>query len=89
MTDTRDENIASLNLMFVGKTGQDITPVSSVWIGPWENGDHLGHIYDDGMSKYYYDGVDSAMAFSYQNITLNPGETKYYTVRFTLARNSS
>ncbi|MDR2257731.1 MAG: SPOR domain-containing protein [Treponema sp.] len=89
MTDARDSNIASLNLMFVGKTGQDITPVSSVWIGPWANGDHLDHIYDDGVSGYYYDGVDSAMAFSYQGITLNPGETKYYSVRFTLARNSS
>jgi hypothetical protein len=89
MTDIRDSDIASLNLKFICKEGDNITPASTVWIGPWDWGDHLDHIYDNGVSPRYRDGVDSAMAFSYKDITLNAGETKYYAVRFTLARNSN
>jgi hypothetical protein len=88
MTDIRDSEIANLNLRFICKTGNNISPASTVWIGPWNGGNHLDHIYDNGVSPNYRDGVDSAMAFSYKDITLNAGETKYYTVRFTLARNS-
>jgi hypothetical protein len=88
MTDIRDSAIASLNLKFICKAGNNITPVSTVWIGAWNYGYHLDHIYDNGVSRDYRDGVDSAMAFSYKDIILNAGETKYYTVRFTLARNS-
>jgi hypothetical protein len=89
MTDTRDNEIASLNLKFICKEGNNVTPASTVWIGPWGGGDHLNHIYDNGVSENYRDGVDSAMAFSYQDITLSPGESKYYTVRLTLSRNSN
>ncbi|MFP3091229.1 SPOR domain-containing protein [Treponema sp. TIM-1] len=89
MSDASDEEISSLNLMFVGKTGEDTTPVSTLWIGRWDRGDYLKHIYDDGVDPQYYEGADSAMAFSFQNITLLPDESKEFIVRFTLARNSN
>jgi hypothetical protein len=88
MTDVYDSEIASLNLKLICRTGSGITPASTVWIGRWGYGSHLNHIYDNGVSSSYEDGVDSAMAFSYQDITLDAGETKYFTIRFTLARNS-
>jgi hypothetical protein len=91
MTDIRDSDIASLNLKFLCKEGQNITPASTVWIGCYDgyDGGHLEHIYDNGVSPDYQDGVDSAMAFSYNDITLEAGEVKQFTVRFTLARNSN
>lgn len=89
MTDALDENISSLNLMFVGKTGQEILPVDTLWIGRWERGEYLKHIYDDGADAQYYDGADSAMTFSFQNIGLLPDESKEYIIRFTLARSSN
>jgi hypothetical protein len=89
MTDARDSEISNLNLRFICKTGNNISPVNTVWIGRWNEGEHREHIYDNGVSSDYRDGVDSAMAFSYTDITLTAGEVKYYTVRFTLARNSN
>jgi hypothetical protein len=89
MSDAGDEDISSLNLEFIGKTGEDTVPVSTLWIGRWERGEYLEHIYDDGVDPRYGEGADSAMTFSFQNISLNPGESKNFIVRFTLARNSS
>jgi hypothetical protein len=87
MSDASDEAIASLNLRFIGKAGA--VPVSTLWVGRWGKGDYLTHIYDKGKDPHYYEGADSAMTFSFQDITLLPGETREYIVRFTLARNSS
>jgi hypothetical protein len=89
MTDTNDNTIESMNLKFAGKTGPGITPVSTLWIGPWEQGNHLNHVYENGIDPSYITGKDSAMAFSYQNITLKPGESKSFIVMLTLARNSN
>jgi hypothetical protein len=89
MTDAQDSEIANLNLRFICKTGNNISPASTVWIGNWGGGEHRQHIYDNGVSRDYRIGVDSAMAFSYSDITLDAGEVKYYIVRFTLARNSN
>ena len=83
MTDSVEN--PSLELMFVCDSGNGITPVDTLWLGTWNSGLHLGHIYDDNRSAVH--NSDSAMAFSYQNIALAPGETKEFTVRFTLARN--
>ncbi|MDR2630278.1 MAG: SPOR domain-containing protein [Spirochaetaceae bacterium] len=89
MADANDEAISNLNLLFVGKTGEeDAIPVSTLWIGRWERGGYLKHIYDNGVDEHYYDGADSAMTFSFQNITLLPGESKDFVVRFTLTQNS-
>jgi hypothetical protein len=84
MADSDDPDIENLNLIFAGNADN---PVSTLWIGLWERGEHLKHIYDDGAAAAYDDGADSAMAFSFQNITLKPNESKDYIVRFTLAQN--
>jgi hypothetical protein len=74
----------SLELMFIGKSGSNITPVDTLWLGEWDEGWHLENIYNDRRIDVH--GVDSAIAFSYQNIDLAPGERKEFIVRFTLAR---
>jgi hypothetical protein len=75
----------SLELMIICESGAGITPVDTLWLGTYGGGEHLNHIYDDSRTDIH--GRDSAIGFSYQNISLDPGETKEYTIRFTLARN--
>jgi hypothetical protein len=75
----------SLELMLICESGAGINPVDTLWLGTYSSGAHLDHIYDD--SRFDIHGRDSAISFSYQNINLDPGEAKEYTVRFTLARN--
>jgi hypothetical protein len=82
MTDSAKK--PSLELMFVCTSGEDITPVDTLWLGTYSGGTHLEHIYDDRRSDVL--NADSAMGFSYQNIDLAPGEAKEFIVRFTLAR---
>jgi hypothetical protein len=82
MTDS--EANPSLELMFICETGEGITPVDTLWLGAYDDGAHLDHIYDDERSDVH--GIDSAIGFSYQNIDLAPGEAKEFFVRFTLAR---
>jgi hypothetical protein len=74
----------SLELLFVCEEGYGMPPVDTLWLGRWDDGDHLEYIYDDERSDI--SGVDSAIGFSYQDIYLAPGETKEFIVRFTLAR---
>jgi len=82
MTDSQTD--PSLELMFVCLSGNDITPVDTLWLGRFNGGRHLNYIYDD--SRTDVSGIDSAIGFSYQNIDLEPGQTKEFIVRFTLAR---
>ena len=82
MTDSA--SAPSLELMFICERGNGITPVNTLWLGAWNNGEHLYHIYDDNRTGIQ--NRDSAIGFSYQNINLAPGESKEFSVRFTLAR---
>jgi hypothetical protein len=82
MTDS--EANPTLELMFVCESGNGINPVDTMWLGEYDGGDHLNHIYND--DRIGIRGADSAIGFSYQNIDLAPGEIKEYIVRFTLAR---
>jgi len=82
MTDS--ETNPSLELMFVCEEGNGITPVDTLWLGAWSSGAHLNNVYDD--RRFDVHGHDSAIGFSYQNIDLEPGQTKEFFVRFTLAR---
>ena len=82
MTDSLDN--PSLELMFIGTSGEGIDPVDTLWLGTWSSGSHLDHIYDDMRSDIH--SADSAIAFSYQNIDLAPMEEREFVVRFTLAR---
>jgi uncharacterized cupredoxin-like copper-binding protein len=70
--------------MFICTEGDGITPVDTLWLGTWSGGFHLAHIYEDREADVY--GRDSAIGFSYQDISLEPGEEKEFIVRFTLAR---
>jgi len=76
----------SLELILICLEGEGITPVDTLWLGTYMWGDHINNIYVD--RRINVQGQDSAIAFSWQNIDLLPGETKDFIVRFTLARSS-
>jgi hypothetical protein len=82
MTDSPDN--PSLMLMFIAESGNGINPVDTLWLGTWNSGEHLDHIFDDQRADVH--DRDSAIGFSYQNIALLPDETKEFVLRFTLAR---
>jgi hypothetical protein len=82
MTDS--ESNPTIELIFISISGNGITPVDTLWLGAWDEGAHLNHIYDD--SRIDLIGYDAAIGFSYKNIDLEAGETKEYLVRFTLTR---
>ena len=82
MTDS--ESNPSIELVFIGLSGQGITPVNTLWLGIWDNGSHLYYIYDDWREDVI--GEDTAIGFSYKNIHLKPKEFKEFIVRFTLVR---
>jgi hypothetical protein len=54
---------------------------STLWLGGWESGRHRNYVYTDQRENIT--DIDSALCFSYQDIELNPGETKTFVVRFT------
>ena len=80
MTDSPEN--PTLELIFIATKGDGITPVNTLWLGEWDGGEHLSRIYTDSRSNII-DG-DSAIGFSYQNISLAPRETKEFVIRFTL-----
>jgi hypothetical protein len=82
MTDS--ESNPTIELMFIGISGGGITAVDTLWLGTWNRGEHLNHIYDDSRTDVI--GYDTAIGFSYKNIDLQAGEKKEFTVRFTLVR---
>ena len=82
MTDS--ELNPTLDLMFICEEGNGIDPVDTLWLGRYGGGAHLDNIYND--SRIPIQNVDSAIAFSYQNIQLAPGQEKEFIVRFTLIR---
>ena len=81
--DSRDN--PSLELMFTCLSGEGISPVNTLWLGAYGYGSHLNRIYDDRRINVFDE--DSAIAFSYQNISLAPGESREFIVRFSLAGN--
>jgi hypothetical protein len=82
MTDS--ELDPTIELMFIGVSGNGITPVDTLWLGVWGWGTHLDYIYDDERTDVA--GHDAAIGFSYNNIDLKAGEAGEFIVRFTLAR---
>jgi hypothetical protein len=81
---TDSETNPSIEIMFVGAEADGVTPVDTLWLGKWDGGEHVSHIYDD--SRADVSDVDSAIGFSYQNIDLGTNETKEFIIRFTLSR---
>jgi hypothetical protein len=81
---TDNETNPSLELMFICESGSGINPVDTLWLGRYGWGTHLDYIYSNNRSDVF--NVDSAIGFSYQNITLAPSQKKEFIVRFTLTR---
>jgi len=82
MTDQSSSAVLpKLKLRLVCQEVQGVDDVTSLWLGTWGTGSHRNSIYTDKRDNVT--GVDSALCFSYQNITLNAGETKTFKVRFT------
>jgi hypothetical protein len=84
-------NNKNYKLIFVCKSGEPVTPVTTSWYGRCNSGTATPHfwqhIYDDGIGASYAPGNDSAFAFSYQNIDLAPHASKTFVVRLTLIEN--
>jgi hypothetical protein len=78
------ETNPTVELIFISTSGEGITPVGTLWLGSYSDGAHLNFIYTDRRATVR--GVDSAIAFSYQNIDLEAGESREFIVRFTLIR---
>ncbi|MDR1635863.1 MAG: hypothetical protein LBR93_00860 [Treponema sp.] len=74
----------TIKLRLVCKNMERVNDVSTLWLGPWASGTHRMHIYED--KQIDVKDEDSAMSFSYQNIDLAAGQTKEFTIRFTLAQ---
>jgi hypothetical protein len=77
---------SNLVLTFYAKAGTAVTPVDTLWIGRYSgnsNGSsYTAHVYDNGSGNY---STGDAIAFSWQHIDLEPGESKVYMVRMAVA----
>lgn len=76
LIDSSTNMIFSLNCI----SGDGITPVSTMWIGKYDDS-AMRNVYTDNRVSCI--NVDSAMAYSWQDIDIKAGETKVYAVRLT------
>ena len=76
LVDETTNMIFSLNCL----DGEAVTPVDTLWIGPYNSG-VMNNVYVDNRQSIT--NTDSAIAYSWQNIELDAGETKIFTVRLT------
>lgn len=63
------------------KSGEDCTPVDTLWYGYYSN--RYDNIYGESTTTSCYN-IDPGMAFSWQNIDLEPGETIIKSVRMSM-----
>ena len=74
--------VATVKLRLVCQNLVGINNVSTLWMGQY--GIEREHVYDnDRHNITAEDDLDSALCFSYKNITLGAHESKTFTVRFT------
>ena len=74
--------LPTLKLRLVCQNVIGIRNVSTLWLGTFPG--ERGHIYEDKRDDITAGhNLDTALNFSYQNITLDPGEYKEFVVRFT------
>ena len=87
-----NENISSsgttylptLKLRLICQNFEGVDNTTTLWLGRWASGDHRDHLYEDNrVSITARDKIDTALSFSYQNITLEPRQSKTFVVRFT------
>ena len=65
--------------------GEGVTPVDTMWIGNFASS-AMGNVYNNKRSDLT--NTDSAIAYSWQNISLEPGETKAFVVRLTFVEDT-
>jgi len=76
--------LPTMKLRLVCQNVVGVDNVSTMYFGRYAGGDHRNHIYEDvRQSITAAQGIDTALGFSYQGITLNAGESKTFVVRFT------
>lgn len=76
LVDSNTEMIFALNCL----SGEAVTPVDTLWIGKYSDG-AMQNVYNNKRDSI--SNIDSAIAYSWQNIDLKAGETKLFTVRLT------
>jgi len=69
----------TIKFRLVCQNVQGVDNVSTLWMGRY--GSERSYVYVDKREDVT--NMDSAMNFSYRNIDLNAGESKYFVVRFT------
>jgi len=82
MTNAQGSYLPTMKLRLVCQNIRGIDDVSTMWIGRYSG--ERNHVYDDQREPITPEApYDSALNFSYQNITLDPGESKDFVIRFT------
>jgi len=82
MTNASSYYLPTMKLRLICQNIVGITNVSTMWIGHY--GSERDHVYDNERTDIPVESVyDSALNFSYQNITLEPGQSKSFVIRFT------
>ena len=68
-------------------SGEGVTPVNTLYVGEWVNNNSvINNIYNDQETSITGTNTDSVIAYSWQNFTLNPGETRLFAVRLSLTQ---
>ncbi|MCL2186697.1 MAG: hypothetical protein FWB86_12730, partial [Treponema sp.] len=70
---------ATMRFRLVCQGLESVSDVSTLWVGHYNSREN--NLYNDG--RVNVSNTDSGMAFSYQNIDLEPGESRDFVVRFT------
>lgn len=73
------DNETNIQFSFYGKSVAGTTDVDNLWIGKYEGGRYEEHCFDNNTTNRIEE-VDSAFTFSWVNRTIEPGETKRYSV---------
>ena len=81
LIDNTTKMIFALNCL----KGEGVTPVDTLWIGNYSAG-VMSNAYNN--KRVDLTNTDSAIAYSWQNISLEPGETKAFVVRLTFVEDT-
>jgi len=74
--------LAKIKYRLVCQNLQGVDDVSTLWLGRYPG--ERSHVYEDQRESITSsNSTDTALNFSYQNITLDPGQSKTYVIRFT------
>jgi len=73
------DNETNIQFSFYGKSVVGTTDIDNLWIGRYSGGDYREHCFDENTTNKI-ESEDSAFTFSWINRTIEPGETKQYSV---------